>query len=170
MRVRKATGQRSGHAVQTLLAVAALLGILGLLAYRAGLLHGASDRSYRATFSRLGDSARGTLGRLLPRETQLLSVGKAHGQADSMAGRLAARGLAESSTAVRTITATADRPAPRRGGTLVLYVYNAVDEEQQQNFLFFVRWGIRTDDGVTYRIILATGEGVLVSSGATSGT
>lgn len=66
----------------------------------------------------------------------------------------------------RTITATSDRPPQRRASTLVIYVYNPADEEQRANFAFFMRWGIKADDGVTYRIVLTRGKGMLVSIGA----
>ena len=44
--------------------------------------------------------------------------------------------------------------------TMVVYVYNAANEEQQKNFAFFLRYGI-TDDNVTYKIIITKDEDVL---------
>lgn len=49
----------------------------------------------------------------------------------------------------------------RRTQTLVLYVYNALDTEQQNNFHFFMRWAVQSGDGVAYKIILTEGSGVL---------
>ena len=40
--------------------------------------------------------------------------------------------------------------------TLVIYVYNAEDEEQERSFAFFLRYGL-TEDGPTYRIIITNG-------------
>jgi hypothetical protein len=40
--------------------------------------------------------------------------------------------------------------------TLVIYVYNAEDEEQERSFAFFLRYGL-TEDGPTYRIIVTNG-------------
>lgn len=40
--------------------------------------------------------------------------------------------------------------------TLVLYVYNAQDEEQERSFAFFLRYGL-TEHGPTYRIIITDG-------------
>jgi hypothetical protein len=50
------------------------------------------------------------------------------------------------------------RPAPRAAAqhpTLVLYVYFGTDFEHEERLGYFIRAGIRKDDGVTYRIILA---------------
>lgn len=47
----------------------------------------------------------------------------------------------------------------RRDSTLVIYVYNAADEEEERNFAFFLRYGI-VEDGPTYRIIVTRGHGV----------
>lgn len=54
------------------------------------------------------------------------------------------------------------RPKPRRSTTLVVYVYNARDAEEEKNFQFFLRYGVREGDGVTYVILVARGHGVLV--------
>lgn len=43
--------------------------------------------------------------------------------------------------------------------TLVLYVYNAEDEEQERSFAFFLRYGI-TENGPTYRVIVSDGPNV----------
>lgn len=51
--------------------------------------------------------------------------------------------------------------ARRRDNTLVVYIYNAVDEQQQRNFAYFLRYGVTGSP--TYRIIITAGEGVLVS-------
>jgi hypothetical protein len=48
----------------------------------------------------------------------------------------------------------------KRYSTLVIYVYNAVDEQQQRNFAFFLRYGI-AENGPTYRIVVTQGPGVL---------
>lgn len=47
----------------------------------------------------------------------------------------------------------------RRAATLVIYVYNAADEEQERNFAFFLRYGV-DDEGPTYRIIITKGLGI----------
>lgn len=48
----------------------------------------------------------------------------------------------------------------RRKRTLVVYVYNAIDEEGRRNFAFFLRYGMGEDD-VTYRIVISQADGVL---------
>eukprot|EP00890_Picochlorum_soloecismus_P001815 jgi/Picsp_1/2634/NSC_00864-R1_hypothetical protein VOLCADRAFT_105929 [Volvox carteri f. nagariensis] len=43
--------------------------------------------------------------------------------------------------------------------TLVLYVYNAEDEEQERSFAYFLRYGV-TEGGPTYRIIITNGPNI----------
>jgi len=47
----------------------------------------------------------------------------------------------------------------RLSSTLVLYVYNAEDEEQERSFAYFLRYGV-TEGGPTYRIIITNGPNV----------
>ena len=47
----------------------------------------------------------------------------------------------------------------RLASTLVLYVYNAEDEEQERSFAYFLRYGI-TEGGPTYRIIITNGPNI----------
>lgn len=49
------------------------------------------------------------------------------------------------------------QPQARAASTLVLYVYNAVDDEQGGNFDFFLRFGLSPNDTVTYRIVITSG-------------
>ena len=52
-------------------------------------------------------------------------------------------------------------PAEILSRTLVVYVYNAEDEEQERSFAFFLRYGITdTPTSPTYRIIIADGPDV----------
>lgn len=154
MRVKRAPSPQKGigrGALSALLLAGALLCVLASGGGAGG-----------SRLSSLGGSARSTLDRI---ETRLGNLRHSGGQRDSLAERLTRRGLEERLGEVgggaRVITATPDRPAARRTATLVLYVYNAADEEQRSNFAFFVRWGMQADDGTTYRIILTRGPGVL---------
>lgn len=50
----------------------------------------------------------------------------------------------------------------QRPRTLVVYVYNAADAEQQRNFEHFMRSGVEEQGGwLSYRIIVASGAGIL---------
>ncbi|KAL4452719.1 hypothetical protein ABPG75_008381 [Micractinium tetrahymenae] len=49
----------------------------------------------------------------------------------------------------------------QRPRTLVLYVYNAADAEQQRNFEHFMRSGVEEQSWLSYRIVLASGTGIL---------
>lgn len=69
----------------------------------------------------------------------------------------------------RAAAAGAAEDGGRRGRTLVVYVYNAADIEHQKNFDFFLRWGVQAGDGVTYKVVITEGKGVLVSRGRQSG-
>lgn len=62
----------------------------------------------------------------------------------------------------QTLAHGAQKPESRASNTLVVYIYNAEDAEQQHNYLFFVNYAISADDGVTYRIAITTGVKVLV--------
>ena len=61
-----------------------------------------------------------------------------------------------------SVVSAAEKPESRANSTLVIYIYNAEDAEEQQNLLFFINFAIAADDGVTYRIVVTSGGKVLV--------
>jgi hypothetical protein len=62
-------------------------------------------------------------------------------------------------TTSRQVPTAASQPAPLRAkSTLIIYVYNARDEKEVENFHFFLKYGIdQTSGGAMYHIILSSG-------------
>ena len=49
-------------------------------------------------------------------------------------------------------------PQPRKqADTLVLYIFSNTDAEYENNMRFFLRHGVRADDGCDYVIVIQTG-------------
>ncbi|KAI7838423.1 hypothetical protein COHA_007795 [Chlorella ohadii] len=49
----------------------------------------------------------------------------------------------------------------RRPPTLIIYAYSATDAEEQRNFEHFLKHGVEEQAGLTYRFLIASGEGIL---------
>ncbi|KAI3432735.1 hypothetical protein D9Q98_004276 [Chlorella vulgaris] len=52
----------------------------------------------------------------------------------------------------------------QRQRTLVIYAYAAVDSQQRDNFEYFLRYGVEEQDWLRYRLVVASGVGVLAPS------
>ena len=71
----------------------------------------------------------------------------------SPAGRVAQR-MQRGSTRGKGIAL----PQPRKqADTLVLYIFSNTDAEYENNMRFFLRHGVRADDGCDYVIVIQTG-------------
>jgi hypothetical protein len=87
-------------------------------------------------------------------------------------GTLYGRSGSSASTATTALPDAAQRAATAAAGaavvptaahTLVIYIFSKTDTEYENNLLFFLKFGVKADDGCDYIFILQEIQGVKVS-------